>query len=124
MTGWIQITDRTNVTANQLFMTNLINGNTVMPNISTKLPELMANITISALVVSNITGMENCTVTVQENIYSYNRQVLILAYGSAVAMALIALIVGVSATRVNGTPIGNVFSQLLVTVSFHLMTHY
>lgn len=106
-------------------MTNLlINGNTVTPDISTKLPELMANITISALVVSNITGMENCTVTVQENIYSYNRQVLILAYGSAVAMALIALIVGVSATRVNVTPTGNVFSQLLVTVSFHLMTHY
>ena len=124
MTGWIQITDRRNVTANQLFMTNLINGNTVTPDISTKLPELMANITILALIISNITGMENCTVAVQENIYIYNWQVLIIAYGSAVAMALIALIVGVSTTWVNGTPIGNVFSQLLVTVSFHLMTHY
>jgi len=53
-------------------MTNLINGNTVTPDISTKLPELMANITILALIISNITGMENCTVAVQENIYIYN----------------------------------------------------
>jgi hypothetical protein len=96
---------------NQLFMTNFLSdGSTVMPDISTKLSELMANTTISALVISNITDAENCTVTVQENIYSYNQQVLILIYGCTVTVALITLIVGVWATQVNGMLTGNIFS--------------
>jgi hypothetical protein len=112
------------VDATQLSMTSLLTDNTyTMSNLSTKLPDLMTNLTVSALLRSNITRKATCTVTVLENVYSYNQFVLILAYGSAVALSLVGLFVGSRATYVNGGPTGGIFSQLLVTVSLFLTTH-
>jgi hypothetical protein len=111
-----------NITESRLSMTNLLNGTGGVwnaPNISTKLPELMSNLSISSVTVSNITGGANCTITEHgDNTYSYTRRSLILPYGCAVAVVLIGLFVGVSAGWDNGVPIGGIFSQLLVTVSF------
>jgi hypothetical protein len=109
----------------QLSATNLLANTTTytMPDISTKLPELMTNLTVSALLRSNITSEVTCTISVLENVYSYNQIVLILAYGSAVILSLVGLFVGIRATYVNGGPTGGIFSQLLVTVSLFLTPH-
>jgi uncharacterized membrane protein len=120
--GFIQDGDRSNTTV-RLEMTNLHGDGYSYPHLSTEVPELMANLTISALSISNITSGATCTTTVQENIYLYNRFVLFLAYGCAVALALVGLFIGVRAAWNNGIPTGSIFSQLLVTVSLSLTMH-
>lgn len=121
LTGVVIEGEITNITS-QILMTNLPGSNSwAMPNLPTMLPELMTNLTISAMVVSNVTAEMNCTVMVTRNTYLYEQDILLLVYGCVIAVGLIWLFVGVRAAWENGVPTGSLFSQLLVTVSISFL---
>lgn len=124
LTGSVEQSAQGTNSTSQISLTDLMKPDSwATSDLFTQLPGLMENLTISTLVVSNVTAETNCTITVVENIYLYQPGVLIIVYSSAVAVGLAGLFVGVTAAWGNGIPTGSLFSQLLVTVSFHRTLH-
>ncbi|KAK6065248.1 hypothetical protein SCUP515_11304 [Seiridium cupressi] len=81
--------------------------------------ELSRNVTLSLFSADKILSLDNTitmvTTTANVNVYSYNRQNLILTYAITFALALLGLIAGCVAYLQNGVSYDNSFSAFMLT---------
>ena len=91
-----------------------------LPNLRELFEELHVNVTLSLLSIDNLIYMQPqpdtvATITTQSNVFSYNAHPLIITYGTALVLGLIALLVGLKAYFDNGVSIKLGFLNILTT---------
>ena len=79
------------------------------------IPQMMMNLTVSTLSFSTSRTASTCTANLVDSAYIYSPLWLLMPYAVALALALIALGIGLSAIHSTGIATGSTFSQILVT---------
>ena len=118
LTGTVERDSEDNISSNsEIQTTTLAKAGKweVLRDFATAVPELMTNLTVSTISFTGKKQDTTCTAIAVNPAYIYNPLWLVMPYGIALALALLALVLGTYALQSTGVASGNIFSQILVT---------